>query len=189
MSSELTRARGATLGTALLFVALQVPAAAVQDPLFTDLHLMHPVNRDATFAPALGDLDGDGDLDVYEGNQKQDRVLLFSPDRGFEELPGAVPENPFVNAVELADLDGDGDLDAFVVDNGENALLESPTGSGKSLALLCSGASSRDLGTPSLVFPLQPNRTPPSQRSPRPHPSPCERVSVRVARAVEARSR
>ena len=123
MSSELTRARGATLGTALLFVALQVPAAAVQDPLFTDLHLMHPVNRDATFAPALGDLDGDGDLDVYEGNQKQDRVLLFSPDRGFEELPGAVPENPFVNAVELADLDGDGDLDAFVVDNGENALL------------------------------------------------------------------
>jgi hypothetical protein len=79
-------------------------------------------------------------------------------------------------------------LKAF--DNGENALLESPTGSGKSLALLCSGASSRDLGTPSLVFPpLQPNRTPPSQRSPRPHPSPCERVSARVARAVEARSR
>jgi len=66
-------------------------------------------------------------------------------------------------------------LKAF--DNGENALLESPTGSGKSLALLCSGASSRDFGHP--LSRVSPPSTEPNAAQPALTPSPSFPVRTR----------
>jgi hypothetical protein len=77
--------------------------------------------------PALGDLDGDGDLDVYAAslpekkkkNDPCDRILLNDGSGDFVDS-GQRLDNPRKagsagsGAVALGDLDGDGDLDALV---------------------------------------------------------------------------
>ena len=68
---------------------------------------------------ALGDLDGDGDLDAYVAGEGKDRVWLnlgnhFMTPEGDDPVPGDA------RAVALGDLDGDGDLDAFVAGVGTN---------------------------------------------------------------------
>ncbi len=73
-----------------------------------------------TFFVALGDLDGDDDLDAFAGNVEQDEVWINA---GGEQggLPGTfilgatVGDTGRTRSVELADLDGDGHLDAFVI--------------------------------------------------------------------------
>jgi hypothetical protein len=71
---------------------------------------------------ALGDLDGDGDLDVFaaimgpqfgERTGDPDRVLLNDGSGNFQDS-GLSLGNKDSYAVDLADLDGDGDLDALV---------------------------------------------------------------------------
>jgi hypothetical protein len=72
--------------------------------------------------PELGDLDGDGDLDLMLG--EEDGPLNFfrnvgSPaapafEQDFEGNPFARVAAGFLSTIELADLDADGDLDALV---------------------------------------------------------------------------
>ena len=69
---------------------------------------------------ALSDLDGDGDLDAFVGNQGQDEVWLNAGGAqggrpGTFIAGGTVGDAEGTRSVALADLDGDGDLDALVV--------------------------------------------------------------------------
>jgi len=82
---------------------------------------------DLPMQPALGDLDGDGDLDVYAASlppkgtktDPSDRILLNDGSGAFVDS-GQRLDNPRKaasagsGAVALGDLDGDGDLDALV---------------------------------------------------------------------------
>jgi len=81
---------------------------------------------DLPMQPALGDLDNDGDLDVFAALQSpqagsgydiSDRVLLNDGSGNFTDSGqrlAAAGECPESTAAALADLDGDGDLDALV---------------------------------------------------------------------------
>jgi hypothetical protein len=73
-------------------------------------------NADDSRAVDLGDVDSDGDLDAFVGNNGPDQVWLNDGSGTFvnsgQRLGGAQ-----ARAVTLADLDSDGDLDAFVGSN------------------------------------------------------------------------
>ncbi len=77
-------------------------------------------STDTSFCVALGDLDGDSDIDAYVGNYGQpDKVWI---NQGADQLgtPGVFQDSGQLlgsstsYSVSLGDLDGDGDLDAFV---------------------------------------------------------------------------
>jgi hypothetical protein len=70
-------------------------------------------------AVALGDLDGDGDLDAFVGNGKADEVWINtggaqSGTQGTFSDSGQRLGSSHTTAVQLVDLDGDGDPDAVV---------------------------------------------------------------------------
>jgi hypothetical protein len=64
--------------------------------------------------PALGDVDGDGDLDALVANYEQaNRVWLNNGSGTFSDSGQSLGSSKSVGAA-LGDVDGDGDLDAFV---------------------------------------------------------------------------
>lgn len=62
---------------------------------------------------ALGDLDGDGDLDAFLARSGGNRVWLNDGNGAFTDTEQSLGSSSS-RAVALEDLDGDGDLDAFV---------------------------------------------------------------------------
>lgn len=65
---------------------------------------------------ALGDVDGDGDLDAAVAYNETAKVWLNQGDGTFVDS-GQSLGNQLSLAVTLADVDNDGDLDAFVIEN------------------------------------------------------------------------
>jgi hypothetical protein len=102
-------------------------------------------------APALADIDGDGDIDMLAGNDLGQLVL--SPNVGTATSPDFTTPvvNPFglsyvglYNLPAFGDIDGDGDLDVFV---GQKALyLERNTGTATSPAFAAASALPFALG-------------------------------------------
>ncbi len=70
----------------------------------------------SSYAIALGDLDGDGDLDVVVGRRDQHNVVIRNDGAGvFTDVSATIQPNVVdaTVAVALADVDGDQDLDVF----------------------------------------------------------------------------
>ena len=85
-----------------------------------------PAVLDVTQAVALGDVDGDGDLDAFTGNAASgalpqlNRPFLNGGTGTFSNVTATnLPAvTLYTRAVALGDLDGDGDLDAFLGNGG-----------------------------------------------------------------------
>ncbi len=74
---------------------------------------------------ALGDLDGDGDIDAFVANEaRQINRVWLNDGNGFFNQTWSSPDALNSRSVELGDLDGDGDLDAVV---GNDSTFGSPT--------------------------------------------------------------
>lgn len=81
-------------------------------------------NRDSEDA-SLGDVDGDGDLDllIVSEDDRIDTYLLNDGNGTFHEADTELPVSGVSNAAILADMDNDGDLDLLIGNNGPNTLL------------------------------------------------------------------
>jgi hypothetical protein len=101
--------------------ALFVPsAAAAGDPVsvvFVDSG--QTLGSSNSRAVALGDLDGDGDLDAFVANYSAGNAVWLNDGLGgFSDSLQTLGSGPTTD-VALADLDGDGDLDGFAINESE----------------------------------------------------------------------
>jgi hypothetical protein len=75
-----------------------------------------------TRAVALGDLDGDDDLDTFVGNKGEPNRIWLNDGAGTLTDSGQMLGSADTHAVALGDVDGDGDLDAYSGNDGPNAV-------------------------------------------------------------------
>jgi len=75
-------------------------------------------NLGISLAVAVGDLDGDGDLDAFLGGGEVSNTLLLNDGQGHFSDSKQHPGSRSTDAAALGDIDGDGDLD-IVIDTGE----------------------------------------------------------------------
>ena len=86
-------------------------------------------------ALAVGDLNGDGRLDIFVGTATADRVLLNAGDRTFTDSGQRLGRGP-TGGGALGDMDGDGDLDVVAAGWDEPGRVLANDGTGR-LTPLC----------------------------------------------------
>ncbi|MCP4471446.1 MAG: VCBS repeat-containing protein, partial [Gammaproteobacteria bacterium] len=82
-------------------------------------------DTDTTYSITLGDIDGDGDLDVIAGNDgATNKYYLNDGSGGFSAAtgPNIGTDADATQSITLGDIDGDGDLDVIAGNNGINKL-------------------------------------------------------------------
>ena len=104
---------------------------------FTDSGQAHG-NSDS-WSVALGDLDGDGDLDAMVANINQPNTVWTNDGTGAFTDSGSALGNGYSESVALGDLDGDGDLDAMVANYGQANTVWTNTVTGTGVCCAPSG--------------------------------------------------
>lgn len=89
----------------------QFRAAGGGSGVFDDTN--QSLNNGTNFAVALGDVDGDHDLDAFIGTFDPASYIWINDGMGHFSDSGQLLVDGAMTAVEFGDLDGDGDLDAF----------------------------------------------------------------------------
>ena len=94
-------------------------AGAFTDATSTNL----PADSDESFDVALGDVDGDDDLDIILANRDQNRLYLNNGAGVFADATSTnLPAGEAIGGVALGDVDGDDDLDIVFADWGQDRL-------------------------------------------------------------------
>ncbi|KPL10400.1 hypothetical protein AMJ71_03245 [candidate division TA06 bacterium SM1_40] len=135
--APLPRARRRRAAMVLLSAVALASAAAAQEHFLDETSLRLPDYNDSSFDIEPGDIDGDGDLDLYISNYVPagaKNFLLINDGDGFfsdetdTRMPGA-PNEPSRDG-SLGDIDGDGDIDLLVANVGYQNRLFVNDGSG-----------------------------------------------------------
>ena len=107
--------------------------------------------------PAFADIDGDGDLDAFVGNNAGNTIFFRNTGSAIAPAFAAASTNPFgladvgvFAAPEFADIDGDGDLDAFIGERYGNTIFFRNTGS--AIAPAFAAASTNPFGLADVGF-------------------------------------
>ncbi len=89
-----------------------------------------PSDSATTQAVAIGDVDGDYDLDLFLGNRYDLCNLYLNDGTGvFSDATNQIPPiGDDIHGVALGDVDGDGDLDAFLASGQDRLFLNDGTG-------------------------------------------------------------
>ena len=107
-------------------VALTVPFAFQTTPIFTESSILS-FGLQTSYAIALADLDGDGDLDAFVGNtsyyDNPTNTVWINDGGGNFSDSGQRLGSVFTWDVALGDLDGDGDLDAITANSELNSAV------------------------------------------------------------------
>ena len=80
-------------------------------------------DQSTTYTAALGDLDGDGDLDVVVGNDRKPSHVLLNDGKGNFTRGKDVGKISNTRSVTLADLDGKDGIDIILCNRGEASLI------------------------------------------------------------------
>jgi len=126
-----------------LFVS--IPIAHAQDPFNGVSGSTISSDTDQTVSVALGDVDGDGDLDLVAGNAAQTNKLYLNDGDSdpFTSVTGTniSPETDFTQSIVLGDMDGDGDLDVVAGDRFGTTKLYLNDGDSAPFSTITSGTS------------------------------------------------